>query len=94
MSKTYDEFIEVVTAVRTLKLENDITGERSGIAYIATNIPDLTDWGIYIVQLCKLENLKFINEPKDNCAYSVVSENTTVYLPLTGLIKHCKHSYL
>ena len=44
MSKTYDEFIEVVTAVRTLKLENDITGKRSGIAYIATNIPDLTDW--------------------------------------------------
>ena len=37
-----------------------------------------------------MENLKFINEPKDNCAYSVVSENTTVYLPLTGLINKAK----
>ena len=88
MSNAWDEFHNIVRTIRRFKNENNIT-KSGGIIYIVTDMLELLGFNIYIVHMCKLDSVVFITEadkPTDKCAYSVISDNTTIYLPLTGLI--------
>ncbi len=91
-TSTVEEMQSLVKTTRNLKAEKNIAGKK-GSLFVITKNTELENYKNYIVSLSSLEEVSFITEadkPTDKHAYGVVSENTSIYLPLAGLIDTAK----
>ena len=85
----FEEAKAIIKNTRNIKAEKNIAGTKKGNLLVISTTSSLDSYEKYITYLSGLESTSFSLEqtaPTEQHSYSVISENTVIYLPLAGLI--------
>ncbi|MEI7941577.1 MAG: valine--tRNA ligase [Candidatus Riflemargulisbacteria bacterium] len=89
----FEEAKAIIKNTRNIKAEKNIAGTKKGKLLVSSATASLASYEKYITYLSGLESTTFSlgqTAPTEQHAYSVISENTVIYLPLAGLIDTAK----